>query len=162
MTIAPYAVIDAGNVVQNIVAWDGDATTWQPPAGSTTVNVSGLACVGGQPIGIGCTHAGGNPGTFTFAQTSQQIIDGNRASILAFTAAAIPVLATMGTQLQTLRTGTFVDYGTANLANLNDLKHKVQAIAGGPSLDGAGGLEQVVTGLSRLCRLLSNTLDATT
>ena len=33
---ANYAVIAADGTVENIVVWDGDPTTWQPPAGTTT------------------------------------------------------------------------------------------------------------------------------
>ncbi len=34
MTIKDYLVVE-NNVVTNVVAWDGDTNTWQPPEGAT-------------------------------------------------------------------------------------------------------------------------------
>lgn len=42
-----YAIIQSG-VVVNVVVWDGDAKTWSPPEGATSVIIpAGIAlCVG--------------------------------------------------------------------------------------------------------------------
>jgi len=38
MTVSTYALIESGSVI-NMIAWDGDTETWQPPAGQTAVPI---------------------------------------------------------------------------------------------------------------------------
>jgi hypothetical protein len=49
-----YAIIEAG-VVVNMVVWDGNTETWQPPDGSTAELLPD-----GSPISIGYTFDGTN------------------------------------------------------------------------------------------------------
>lgn len=49
-----YAIIENG-VVVNIVVWDGNTETWQPPEGATAVTITD----GTGPAYIGFPFAGG-------------------------------------------------------------------------------------------------------
>ncbi len=47
-----YAIIEGGIVV-NIVVWDGNTSEWQPPEGSTAIEVTddtGVAYLGGSYV----------------------------------------------------------------------------------------------------------------
>jgi hypothetical protein len=59
--VSRYAVIQGG-AVTNIVLWDGDTATWQPPADATVV-----ALTDDQPVGPGDSYDGT---TFTPAATT--------------------------------------------------------------------------------------------
>tara|TARA_B100000131_G_C18082167_1_gene598649 strand:+ start:1295 stop:1678 length:384 start_codon:yes stop_codon:yes gene_type:complete len=50
--MARYALVGAGNTVENLVEWDGDTSIWSPPSGQTAVAI-GSSCVG-----IGMTYTG--------------------------------------------------------------------------------------------------------
>ena len=84
------------------------------------------------------------------------------AAQVQFLTAALAVLTNMQAQLGTLTAANYPDYPTANLANLLDLQHKVQAIAGGPARDGTGGLAQLVTGLKNQIRYSLGITDGST
>jgi hypothetical protein len=47
-----YAVVSLGIVI-NVIVWDGDADSWQPPGETTAV-----AIPGGAPVSIGWTYDG--------------------------------------------------------------------------------------------------------
>tara|TARA_R100000149_G_C5735822_1_gene52321 strand:- start:150 stop:473 length:324 start_codon:yes stop_codon:yes gene_type:complete len=32
-----YAIVDSSNIVKNVIIWDGNTLTWQPPAGTICV-----------------------------------------------------------------------------------------------------------------------------
>lgn len=49
-----YAIIDVNNTVNNLIEWDGDVTTWQPPEDCQAVAVADDAFVT-----IGATYEGG-------------------------------------------------------------------------------------------------------
>lgn len=49
-----YAVVENG-VVVNIVLWDGNTETWQPPTGTTAVEITDAT----GPAYIGGTYANG-------------------------------------------------------------------------------------------------------
>jgi len=53
MSDQTYAIIDDGIVV-NIVVWDGNTETWQPPEGSTAVEITAE-----QVVGVGYTYSAG-------------------------------------------------------------------------------------------------------
>jgi hypothetical protein len=64
--MARYAMVqDASGIVVNVIEWDGDTATWQPPAGYTMVEDTeskagpGYSYAGGQFV----PPPGGNPGT---------------------------------------------------------------------------------------------------
>ncbi|WP_082716456.1 hypothetical protein [Burkholderia sp. BDU5] len=53
MTTTGYAIVENG-VVTNVVVWDGNTESWQPPEG-TTANV----LPPDSPVGVGWTTADG-------------------------------------------------------------------------------------------------------
>ncbi|WP_321905112.1 hypothetical protein [Paraburkholderia tropica] len=55
MTINNYALLSSSEVVENIVVWDGNTETWQPPAGTTAIEVTEAT----GPAYIGGTYANG-------------------------------------------------------------------------------------------------------
>lgn len=81
---------------------------------------------------------------------------------LTFLQNALSVLTTMQSQLTALTDANYADYGTANLANLNDVKHKLQAVTNGVAHDGSGGLAQLVTGLKNVIRTMLGITDGST
>ena len=50
--MARYALVGAGNTVENLVEWDGDTSIWSPPSGQTAV------AIGSSGVGIGMTYTG--------------------------------------------------------------------------------------------------------
>tara|TARA_Y100000114_G_scaffold86900_1_gene80370 strand:- start:411 stop:635 length:225 start_codon:yes stop_codon:yes gene_type:complete len=49
-TGVPYAMINESNLVYDLVSWDGNTSTWQPPTGVTCV------AIGTDKVAIGMTY----------------------------------------------------------------------------------------------------------
>lgn len=61
--MATYAIVQGGEVI-NVVAWDGNETTWQPPEGTTAVEVTAAT---------GPAYFGGAYSNGVFSASEQQI-----------------------------------------------------------------------------------------
>ena len=55
----PYAMINSSNIVYDLTIWDGNTSTWEPPAGVTCV------AVGTDYVAIGMTYNSGGVGVGT-------------------------------------------------------------------------------------------------
>lgn len=115
MTAQNYALVDGAGNVSAVVLWDGA----NPPAfpGFTPV----LAPAG---VGPGYTYSGG---VFTPGQTPAQQAAANYGILTSNLAAALARCDQI--QAQAAAFVAQAPYGTANLANLNDLLSKSQTIA---------------------------------
>lgn len=51
--ISRYALVDnLTQIVVNVCVWDGDASTWQPPSGTTAVEIATMLCeIGWKKVG---------------------------------------------------------------------------------------------------------------
>lgn len=90
----------------------------------------------------------------------------NKQAIVGWLGGALDVLGTMQTQARGLlpvaQGGSTNDYAASNLANLNDLLHKLQQVIGGPSRDGSGGMLEIIAGMRIMIRELTNQFDGST
>lgn len=75
--MSSYALVDATNIVQNVVTWDGNPATWQPPAGITPILLTGINAPNG--CGPGYTF---NGTIFVFGQLATQITATNLVALL--------------------------------------------------------------------------------
>lgn len=146
--MAAYVLLDGSNVVQSggAIVWDG-VTNLSLPAGITAVALPADA----PPMRRGDTY---NPGTNTVtprANTDSETRVANASTLAANISTALARLRQIKTQADTFVAQA--DYGTANLANLNDLLHKSQLIA--------SAVGDLSTYLLYVAHVVGNQLDST-
>lgn len=147
MTIFPQglvALLDTNNVVQSVIRVDGVKDITVNPYGGSLVAVTAQT----GPASTGFTF---NAGIFVFGQTTQQQQSQNAGTLQGKLGADLARLRQIQTQAATF--AAQAPYGTANLANLNDLLAKSQLIA-----TAVGDLAADVIALGRL---VAGQLDGT-
>lgn len=156
--MARYAIVrDGTGYVENVSTWDG-TTPWTPPTGTTAVQIgANETCVTGEGIGPGCTRNGN--GTYTFGVPPVDPLMANKQTLLSQLPGALDACDDIVSRGNLLLQKAA--YGTANLANLNDLLDIVKQIVGGPNKDGNGGLMAVAKFEKQLMRLAGGLLDET-